>query len=175
LFAASAIDGDEAARVRRDAIQQRTVAAPPHVDAARRSLAEIVAHARPRGVTVGVETRLGYHEIPSAEEAASLLQEYAPAEAGYWHDTGHAEIWSRLRFVPHQRWFELLGDRLIGAHLHDVRDLRDHRSPGNGTLDWTMIRAALPPSAARTCEIDQHEPESSLATAVHLLRSNGII
>jgi sugar phosphate isomerase/epimerase len=113
-------------------------------------------------------------EIPSADEAVSLLRDYAPEEAGYWHDTGHAEIWSRLGFLPHLRWFELLGDRLIGAHLHDVRDLRDHRSPGNGTLDWSMIRATLPHSAARTCEIDQHEPEDSLANAVRLLRSHGL-
>jgi sugar phosphate isomerase/epimerase len=174
LYAEGAIDGEEAGRVRGDGIAARAAAAPPHLEAARRSLAAIVAHARPRGVAVGLETRLHYHEIPSADEALSLLQDYTPDGAGYWHDTGHAEVWSRLGFLPHRRWFELLGHRLIGAHLHDVRDLRDHRAPGNGTLDWSLIRADLPPTAARTCEIDQHEPEPSLASAVHLLRALGI-
>jgi sugar phosphate isomerase/epimerase len=174
LYAAGAIQTEEAAAVRDEAVVARRTAAPPHLEAARRSLAEIVAFAAPRGVSVGVETRLNYCEIPSADEAVSLLEEYAPEEAGYWHDTGHAEIWSRLGFLPHRRWFELLGDRLIGVHLHDVRDLRDHRAPGNGTLDWPMIREALPSTAARTCEIDQHEPEVSLTGAVRLLESTGI-
>jgi sugar phosphate isomerase/epimerase len=174
LFAAGAIEGDEAARARDEAVAIRAADAPPHLEAAGRSLAEIVAHARPRGVAVGVETRLHYFEVPSAEEAVSLLAGYAPDEAGYWHDTGHAEVCARLGLLPHQRWFELLGDRLIGSHLHDVRELRDHRAPGNGTLDWSMIHAGIPTSVARTCEIDQHEPEESLATAVQVLREAGV-
>jgi len=174
LYAAGTIDSDVAARVREEGVAARAAAAPPHLDAARRSLAELVGHARGRGVVVGLETRLHYWEIPSADEAASLLSDYAPSEAGYWHDTGHAEVWARLGFLPHRRWFELLRDRLIGSHLHDVRDLLDHRAPGNGTLDWSLIGDGIPSAAARTCEIDQREPETSLATAVTLLRERGL-
>ena len=76
--------------------------------------------------------------------------------------------------MPHQRFFDLLRDRLIGCHLHDVRGLRDHRVPGNGTLDWAMIRDGIPVNAARTCEIDQHEPEPLLGEAVRLLREYGV-
>jgi sugar phosphate isomerase/epimerase len=175
LYAAGAIDSDEAARVRQDAITARAADAPPHVEAGHRSLAEMVGHARRRGVVIGLETRLHYSQIPSADEAVSLLSDYAPTEAGYWHDTGHAEVWARLGFLPHRRWFELLGDRLIGCHLHDVRELIDHRAPGNGTLDWSMVRDGIPHTAARTCEIDQREPEASLAGAVRLLRERGVV
>jgi sugar phosphate isomerase/epimerase len=175
LFAAGAIDSEEALRARDEGIATRAAEAPPHVEAARRSLEELVAHAGDRGVTIGLETRLHYWEIPSADEAAALLADYAPEEAGYWHDSGHAEVWSRLGFLPHWRWFELLRDRLIGCHLHDVRGLVDHRSPGNGTLDWELIREGIPAGAARTCEIDQHEPEESLAPAVRLLGERGIV
>jgi len=175
LYAAGAIESDEARRVRDEGIATRAAEAPPHVEAGRRSLAELVSHARDRGVAIGLETRLHYWEIPSAEEAVALLADYAPQDAGYWHDTGHAEVWARLGFLPHRRWFELLRDRLIGCHLHDVRDLVDHRAPGNGTLDWEMIRGGIPVEAARTCEIDQHEPEESLATAVRLLREREIV
>ena len=175
LYAAGAIDSEEAAGVRREAIAARTADAPPHLEAGRRSLADLADHARRRGVAIGLETRLHYWEIPSADEAVSLLSDYAPSEAGYWHDTGHAEVWARLGFLPHRRWFDLLRDRLIGSHLHDVRELLDHRAPGNGTLDWSLIRDGIPPSAARTCEIDQREPEASLATAVRLLRERGVV
>ena len=175
LYVAGAIDSEEATRVRAAAVSARVADALPHLEAGRRSLAEIVEYARPRGIAVGLETRLHYFEIPSADEAVELLREYSPDEAGYWHDTGHAEVWARLGFLPHQRWFDLLGDRLIGCHLHDVSDLRDHRAPGNGTLDWAMIRDGIPASAARTCEIDQHEPEPLLGKAVRLLRECGVV
>jgi sugar phosphate isomerase/epimerase len=175
LYAEGQIDSDQAARVRDDGITHRAAVAPAHIAAARRSLAELMALAAPRGVAIGLENRLYFHEIPSPEEAAGLLAEYAPREAGYWHDVGHAEVWARLGLAPHTRWFELLGDRMIGSHLHDVRGIRDHRAPGNGTLDWTMVRGCIPPDAARTCEIDQHEPEHSLADAVAFLAAEGVI
>ena len=108
LYTAGAVGGEEAARVRDEAIAARAEAAPAHLVAARRSLAEIVAVARRHGIAVGLETRLSYPEIPSPDEALDLLAEYAPGEAGYWH------------------------------------------------------------------EIDQHEPEASLAAAVGLLRAWGI-
>jgi sugar phosphate isomerase/epimerase len=169
LFAAGKIIGSEAGRVRAEAWARRTACADRHMEAARRSLDELVGHARPRGVAIGVETRLHFYELPSLDEAVSLLSGYGPDEAGYWHDTGHAEIWARLGLTPHLHWLEVLGDRLIGVHLHDVRELRDHRAPGTGTLDWATILERLPDAIARTCEIDQHEPEASLADAVRLL------
>ena len=175
LYGAGRIESDEATHVRAQAIAARAADAPPHLAAARRSLAELVAYASPRRIALGLESRVHYFEIPSPEETVDLLAEYTPEDAGYWHDTGHSEVWSRLGFVPHQRFFDLLRDRLIGCHLHDVREILDHRAPGNGTLDWTMVRDGIPPSAARTCEIDQHEPEETLAQAVQLLQELGIV
>jgi sugar phosphate isomerase/epimerase len=176
LYAAGQIDSEEAAHVRAEAIAARAEAVPAHLDAARRSLAEIVAYARPRGVAVGLETRLHYFEFPAPEDAATLMAEYPPEEAGYWHDAGHAEVWDRLGFVPHARWFQLLGERLIGCHLHDVRGLVDHRAPGagDGGLDWALLASGIPATAARTCEIDQHEPEPLLAESVRFLRARGL-
>ena len=175
LFAAGAIEGEAAARVRAEAVAARAAAAPAHLAAARRSLAEIVEAAQPHGIAVGLETRLHYHQIPSPEEAVDLLAGYAPEAAGYWHDVGHAEVWARLGFAPHARWFELLRDRLIGCHLHDVQGILDHRAPGNGTVDWALIRDGIPPGAARTCEIDQREPEELVAGTVRFLVEHRIV
>ena len=175
LFESGSIDGEDARRVRAAAAAARAEAAPAHLEAARRSLDKLVAYARPRGVAVGLETRLHYQEIPAPDEAVSLLSEHAPDEAGYWHDTGHAEVWDRLGLVPHARWFDRLRERLIGCHLHDVRGIVDHRAPGNGTLDWALVAAGIPPHAARTCEIDQREPEGLLAGSVRFLSERGVV
>ena len=158
-----------------EARRERAQRAAPHLVEARRSLAELVEYAQPRGVALGLECRLNYHQIPLPEEAAELLAPYPPEAAGYWHDVGHAEVLHRLGLVEHGAWFELLGERVLGSHLHDVDGVRDHRAPGNGDVDFGWLAARLPPAAARTVEIDQHESDDDVRAAVAHLREGGIL
>ena len=65
--------------------------------------------------------------------------------------------------------------RIIGAHLHDVNGIIDHRAPGNGTLDWSLVAANLPADALRVLEIDQHEPDADVAAAGKFLQALGIV
>jgi sugar phosphate isomerase/epimerase len=153
----------------------RAAHAVEHLDVARASLEQLVEHASRSGIAIGIESRLNYHEIPTPEEAAGLLAPYTNAEAGFWYDIGHCEVQSRLGMIEHASWFSAIGDRIIGAHLHDVRGILDHRGPGNGTLDWAMVAAHLPAYALRVLEIDQHEGEELVAGAIAFLRERGIV
>ena len=54
----------------------RSEHAPAHLEAAARSLRELVSAAAPRGVAIGIESRLHYHEIPHPQEALALLAPY---------------------------------------------------------------------------------------------------
>jgi sugar phosphate isomerase/epimerase len=170
----SAATREEYAHTLDATVAERAALAPPYLQAARRSLADLALHAEARGVALGIESRLLYHEFPLPEEAAALLADHAPELVGYWHDVGHCEVHHRLGLTPIDRWFDLLGRRILGAHLHDVRDLTDHRAPGNGTVDFAWLAARLPAAAARTLEIDQHEPDADLASAIEVLRAAGI-
>ncbi len=150
--------------------RERAEAVGPYFEAARRSLAALAERAADLGVTIGLECRLYLHEFPTPEEAAELLRDHSPEVAGYWHDAGHAEVLHRLDLVPLESWFTLLGDRLTGAHLHDVDGLRDHRAPGiPDGLDFAWLASRLPPTALRTFEIDQHEPDEAVARAVEVV------
>ena len=153
----------------------RSAHAAEHLDVARASLEQLVEYASRSGIAIGIESRLNYHEIPTPEEAASLLAPYSNAEAGFWYDIGHSEVQSRLGMIDHASWFPAIGERIIGAHLHDVRGILDHRGPGNGTLDWAMVAAHMPPDAVRVLEIDQHEPEELIVGAPAFLRERGIL
>ncbi len=144
----------------------------PH---ARRSLAEIAEYAARNGVTVGLENRYHFSEFPDPTEIAELLADIPPNVAGFWLDVGHAEVLDRLGLIPHTRWLDELGDRCVGAHVHDVDGLLDHRAPGYGTADWPHYAAKLPASAARVCEINQKESEEKVAEAIPYLRSVGIL
>jgi len=175
LYTRGLTSGPDVDAARREAIEERARRAPAALDAAAQSLAAIAGHARGRGVRVGIETRMWYHEIPLPDEAVALLAEYAPDEVGYWHDVGHAEILGRLGLVPVEDWFARLGERLIGCHLHDMQGIVDHRAPGLGDVRWDYIARGVAATPIRTLEINQHQPEAALASALDLLRAQGVL
>jgi len=142
---------------------------------ARETLERLTMHAREHGVAIGIENRLHYHEIPQPDEAAWLLADYDASVAGYWHDVGHAEVQARLGFVDKHAWLDTNGPRCIGAHLHDVDGIGDHRAPGHGDVDWDYIARGLPAGALRVFEINQSQPPDAVAGAIAFLRERGVI
>jgi sugar phosphate isomerase/epimerase len=167
--------GEPMQRARDTLRRWREQSAPPYFDAARRSLDALVEYAAPRNVALGLESRLNYHEFPHPDEALRLLAPYDNSVAGLWYDTGHCEVQARLGMIDRDAWFPALTPRLIGAHIHDVDGLNDHRAPGNGTLDWDYVAAAIPPNALRVLEINQHEPDELVAGAIEFLRERSVI
>jgi sugar phosphate isomerase/epimerase len=175
LYDSGVRDGDEFSALRQRCVALRAEMAPPYLEQARRTLEELVTYASARGVAIGLENRLHYHEIPQVDEVDTLLAPYPRDVAGYWHDVGHAEVQSRLGLVDARTWLTRHGERVIGAHLHDVDGLADHRAPGRGTVDWSYIADGLPVDALRVFEIDQRQPEESLAAAVLHLHERGVV
>ncbi len=172
---------DDAPEAWRAAIEEtreaRAVRVAPWMEAAHSSLRTLAEHAAESGVTLGIETRLNYHEIPLPHEATELLAPYRHEIAGYLHDVGHAEVQHRLGLTDRSAWWDEVGERLVGLHLHDVRGLVDHRAPGNGDVDfaWLAARvAAANPTASRTFEIDQHEPDEDVTRGLQLLTDLGL-
>ncbi len=175
LFDSGVRDGEEVEALRAACVRHRVEARDDHLEAARRSLSELVSFASLHGVAIGLENRYHYHEIPSADEALELLSEYTNDVAGYWHDVGHAEVQHRLGLIDRHSWFPGLTPRTIGTHLHDVDGIGDHRAPGNGDVDWSYIAAGLPETALRVFEIDQRQPDAAVAAAPAFLRARGVI
>lgn len=175
LYRSEGADGGRWARAVGEAKEQRAALAGPHLEQAQRSLDQLAKAAQEAGVTLGLECRLHYHEIPLPDEAATLLAPYPPEVAGYWHDVGHAEVQARLGYVDKRAWLDALGPRTLGAHLHDVDGIGDHRAPGHGDVEWDYIARGLPASALRVFEINQHEPDEAVAGAISFLRERGVV
>jgi sugar phosphate isomerase/epimerase len=166
------VDADE----RREELRRyRDAGMDAAIDAARRSLKELVDYAAPRGIALGLESRLHYHEIPHPDEALYLLAGYDNSVAGYWHDVGHCEVQARIGMIDRGAWFPKLSARTIGSHLHDVDGIADHRAPGNGDVEWSYIAAGLPESALRVFEIDQRQPDDKVAASIEFLRARGVV
>ena len=139
------------------------------------SLAELAGAASRLGVAIGLEDRIHFHEFPNVDEAAELMAGYPPELVGYWHDVGHAEVLDRLGLGDKYRWLKELGDRTLGAHVHDVDGIIDHRAPGHGDVDWDYVARYLPPAVPRTFEINQKVPEEQVAASIAVLRERGVI
>ena len=168
-------ESEEGERWRDELRHLRAAGSDACLEAARRSLRELVEHAAPHGIALGLESRLHYHEIPQPDESLYLLADYDNAVAGHWHDVGHCEVQARLGLIDRADWFPKLTSRTIGSHLHDVDGLLDHRAPGNGDVDWSYIAAGLPPTALRVFEIDQRQPDDKVAAGIDFLRARGVV
>lgn len=166
--------GERIEALRAALVARRAAAAAPHLAAARRSLEELVAFARPHGITIGVENRYHYHEIPHPEEYAALFEGFSPAEVGYWHDVGHAEVLHRLGLIDRHAWLNRWANRCVGAHLHDVLGIGDHRAPGDGDVDWRYIVEGVGHLSALTLEINQHQPDERVSAARAFLSKVGL-
>jgi sugar phosphate isomerase/epimerase len=175
LFDSGTRTGERVEELRAAIVERRARDIAPWLEQAAVTLRELVEHAAPKGIALGLENRLHYHEIPQPHEAADLVSDYANAEAGYWHDVGHAEVQWRLGLVDRRAWLDTNATRCIGTHLHDVDGIGDHRAPGKGDVEWDYLREGIPPTALRVFEINQSQSPESVAAAIPFLRARGII
>ena len=175
LFDSGTREGPEADALRSETLERRAEQVDPWFEKARESLAVLAAYAKERGVAIGLENRLHYHEFPLAEEALELCADYPADLVGYWHDVGHAEVQARLGYVDKRAWLDTNKERTLGCHLHDVDGLGDHRAPGNGDVEWDYIAEGLPAGALRVFEINQRQPDEDVAGAIAFLRERGVI
>ena len=146
-----------------------------HLEQALQTLREIEPLARDNGIMLGVETRHHLHELPSIDEAAVMLEETDADVVGFWHDTGHAATQQRLGYAVHEDWFVRYSHRLVGIHLHDLNQERDHQCPGNGEIDWGMVARYLPESAIRVCELGEWNSPECVQSTPNVLESRGVV
>ncbi len=132
--------------------------APAFWEQTRRSLEEIIPYAVDKGVRLGLENREKFEELPRDADFPALLAAVRPAgAAGYWHDTGHAELKERMGVITQQRLLEENADRLVGFHLHDVDAAgHDHQPIGRGRVDFQMVRRFWRPHHLLVLELSPH-------------------
>jgi HAD superfamily hydrolase (TIGR01549 family) len=160
LFNAGEVDSERYCQLRDHLIDRRSQLAAPRIEAALRSLYELLACARDEGIILGLENRYHYLDIPTPDEMERLLACGGPNELGLVYDVGHAQTMERLGFFTHEEWLRRFAGRIVEVHLHDVRGIDDHLAPGLGEVDFDGIAASLPRAALRTCELrPQNTPE----------------
>ena len=156
-------------------IADREARSRPHLDALLKSLEEIVFFSRDTGISLGLENRLHYYELPIFNEMEIILSEFQQPWVGWQLDTGHLQIHDALGLMSFSEWLEHFSHRIIGVHLHDVQGIIDHRAPGCGDVDFELIGKHLPPYSQRIVEIDKSVTYEELQTGMKILEAAGCI
>lgn len=127
----------------------------PYWQQVQASIEEIRTYAVERGIRLGFENREKFEELPLDDDFDFLIGNMPqPHTAGYWHDTGHADIKQSMGMLEHRIHLEKNAPRLLGFHLHDVTaDGKDHQPIGAGRIDFNMISTFWRPEHLLTLEL----------------------
>ncbi|MCM8812513.1 MAG: sugar phosphate isomerase/epimerase [Candidatus Omnitrophica bacterium] len=141
--------------------QMRDEQKGPHLEAVVRSLEELLPSAQQADVTLCLETRYYFREIPCLEEFDMIFKALGnPPGLGYWHDVGHAQTAENLGIYSHDEILSRYGGKMLGMHLHDVVGGHDHQVPGRGRFDFRRILPWLKKDAVIKV-LEVHPPASA--------------
>jgi sugar phosphate isomerase/epimerase len=160
---------EEHVRLRDSAWKERETAKGAHLDVALKNIRALGEHALGTGVRLGVECRDAYFEIPSLDEFAQVLGACDGLPVGYWHDAGHGAKLDYLGFLEHEEFLRRYGAKIVGMHIHDTLNGRDHLAPGNGNTDFSMLARYLRPETIRTLELHRTVAATDISRALDLL------
>ena len=130
----------------------------PFWEQTKASVNEILGYAGQKGVRLALENREKFEELPLDADYADFLAGLpAGASAGYWHDTGHADIKESMGLLNHRQHLEKNAPRLLGFHLHDVSASgQDHQPVGSGHVDFKMVSSFWRPEHLLVLEFGPH-------------------
>ena len=120
-------------------MEVRRMCAPLCLDALLFSLDRLVRYAERLGITLAIENRYYWNELPAFDELGRILETFRGAPLGYWHDMGHARAQELLGLIKPGAFQATYAENLVGLHVHDARGLLDHLPPGRGELDFKQL------------------------------------
>jgi sugar phosphate isomerase/epimerase len=127
----------------------------PYWERTLKNVNKILEYAGKNGMRLGFENREKFEELPVDADFPEFLAGLpAGAPAGYWHDSGHAEIKRAMGLVDPFAQLEKNAARLVGFHLHDVNDEgKDHQPVGSGHVDFKRISSFWRPEHLLVLEL----------------------
>ena len=127
----------------------------PFWEQTKASVNEMFDYAKQKGITLAFENREKFEELPLDADWSDFLAGLpADAPAGYWHDTGHADIKEGMGLLNHREHLAKHAARLLGFHLHDVDAKgQDHQAIGAGHINFKMVSEFWRPEHLLTIEL----------------------
>jgi len=150
---------------------ERQLLARPYFENALRSLEELEPYAGNKGISLGIENRYYFRELPSFGEIGRILDHFGDSGIYYWHDIGHAKTQECIGFGTHDDYLRSFSRKLIGIHLHDIIGVDDHRIPGAGNFDFTVLRPYVKKGTVKVIEAHQPATVDDMTRGAALLKN----
>ncbi len=141
-----------------------------HLDAVFFSLESLDKLAERRRISLGIENRYFYHQIPNHDEVGEILMRFG--NTGYWHDFGHGNAQEVMGVHPGLKMLKSYQSRLLGVHIHDAVGLDDHKGIGEGNINYEGIKQLLPPGALRILELHSTTTLSQVQNSINYVRDH---
>lgn len=143
---------DEYKQIIFEMTEERKQKSRPYLESAIKSIKELASYAKRRNVSIGIETRYYYQEIPQFEEFEKIFDSVPEPNLFYWHDSGHAQCAQNLGITSHVAYLKRYSYKMIGVHLHDTEGTQDHRLPGEGDLNFKILRPYINSKTVKVLE-----------------------
>lgn len=177
LYDNGSVDTKGFSKLRDSFVSQRAAVSADFLTKILSSLDELASYARDKGISLGIENRFYYREIPSFEEVGVILNKFKGSNIFYWHDTGHAKVMQNLGLIKDGDYLKAYSQDLLGIHLHNIIGCLDHQAPIKGDLNFSEFRPYIKKDTIKV--IEAHHPASALEIkeSIELLKVifNGII
>lgn len=172
---AEGVNSKKAGQMRDMVRKMRKDMRPPHMDSVTRSLRELIAYVGEHDLTLCIENRYFFHQIPLPVEVLYLIDEISSEKLKYWHDIGHAHVLEVQGWLPHLPTLGTLKQHLFGTHIHDSVFTGDHIAPGTGEIDFAPILKRVPPGAIKVMELSPKVSEEDLVNSIDFLSKFGLM
>jgi sugar phosphate isomerase/epimerase len=155
--------------LQKEAISERREKAKIHGEALCTSISELIPVAQGASVILGMENRFHYHELPSPDEFKMLFRFFGTKNIQYWHDMGHAYVLESLGFYLPQEYLVSFHKMMVGMHIHDIMNFKDHQAPFTGEFDWSLLKRYDLSDVLKVIEIHSSNSADSLCAGAQRL------
>jgi sugar phosphate isomerase/epimerase len=80
-------------------------------------------------VALGIETRSRCYQMPTLQEAKTVIDRMKGAPVYLWYDIGHGMMMGRMGLYDNVNEVKAMKDYIIGVHIHETIELSDHWCP----------------------------------------------
>ncbi|WP_226000197.1 sugar phosphate isomerase/epimerase family protein [Paenibacillus sp. BJ-4] len=80
-------------------------------------------------VAIGIETRSRCYQMPTLQEAKTIIDDLKGAPVYLWYDIGHGMIMDRMGLYDNAKEANEMIDYILGVHIHETIGLSDHWCP----------------------------------------------
>ncbi|CAM4364557.1 sugar phosphate isomerase/epimerase family protein [Paenibacillus typhae] len=112
-------------------IERREALSDGYIQRIMSSLDDVCEQSERRGYKVkfGIETRSRCNQMPTLEEARTIISGLRGAPVGLWYDIGHGMMMGRMGLYDNVNEANAMIEDIVGVHIHETIGLSDHWCP----------------------------------------------